>query len=164
MGRVRRLIKRLGATRWFPAFARQLVPLDRWTFRRTKGRFSLFGAGWLLPTLVLTTTGRRSGLPRHQPLAYVRDGDDYVIVGSNWGQGHQPAWSANLLAKPEASIQIGGLQVPVRAQLVVGEPREALWAELVRIWPAYEAYVARAGGREIRLFRLTPRPFVRPES
>jgi deazaflavin-dependent oxidoreductase (nitroreductase family) len=146
----------MGATRWFAATCRQVVPLDRWVFRRTRGRVSVLGAGWLVPTLSLTTTGRRTGQPREQPLVYIRDGADYVVIGSNWGQRHQPAWSANLLANPRASVLVAGARVPVLATLVVGEGRDELWQRLVQIWPAYTAYVGRAGQRDIRLFRLTP--------
>jgi deazaflavin-dependent oxidoreductase (nitroreductase family) len=157
-GQVRRLIQRISATRWFAAFARRLVPLDRWVFQRAGGRFSVLGAGWLVPTLVLTTTGRRSGRPRHQPLVYIRDGDDFVVIGSNWGQDHHPAWSTNLLANPDASVLVDGRHVQVRAELVAGEQRQAMLARFVNLWPAYRAYVARASGRDIRHFRLTPRP------
>jgi len=61
----------------------------------------------IAPVLMLTTTGRRSGAPRTTPLLYAQDGEDLVIVGSNWGQQHHPAWSANLLAHPEAEVQVG---------------------------------------------------------
>ena len=130
------------------------------------------GALGLVPSLILTTTGRRSGQPRRQPLLYVRDGDDFVVVGSNWGKTRQPAWTGNLRAAPRATVTVGGRSVPVTAAGVSGAERDRLWRLLVAQWPAYETYVQRAGGRgahpvgvlpaeraggrDIRGFRLTP--------
>lgn len=132
---------------------RLLVPLDRVVGRLTRGRVVALG---LVPSLVITTTGRRSGQPRSNPLLYVPDGDAYVVVGSNWGQQHQPAWALNLLAQPNAEVDVAGRRLPVRAEMATGPERERLWRVLVAEWPAYEAYVERAGGREIRIFRLVP--------
>jgi deazaflavin-dependent oxidoreductase (nitroreductase family) len=153
MSRFSAVVRRLGHRRWFAAVGRRYVPVDRWLFRHTGGRWSALG----LQSLLLTTTGRRSGEPRTQPLLYAPDGDGYVVVGSNWGQRHHPAWTGNLLADPSASVTIRGRTTPVRARLVTGAERERLWAELVRLWPAYETYEDRAGGRDLRLFRLSPR-------
>ncbi|SCL58093.1 deazaflavin-dependent oxidoreductase, nitroreductase family [Micromonospora chersina] len=147
------LTRRLGHQKWFAATMRLLVPADRLVGRLTKGRVVAFG---LVPSLVLTTTGRRSGKPRSNPLLYVPDGDAYVVIGSNWGQQHQPAWSLNLLAQPAAEVDVKGHRVPVRAEPISGEERERLFTRLVAEWPAYRTYVERAGGREIRVFRLVP--------
>lgn len=118
------------------------------------------GGGWfalgLIPSLVITTIGRRSGKPRSNPLLYVPDGDAYVVIGSNWGQTQQPAWSLNLLAEPTAEVDVRGRRIPVRAVLATGAERDRLWQLLVTEWPAYRAYVERAGDREIRVFRLEP--------
>ncbi|NES28441.1 nitroreductase family deazaflavin-dependent oxidoreductase [Micromonospora terminaliae] len=145
------LTRRLGHQKWFAATLRLLVPADRLVGRLTKGRVVAFG---LVPSLVLTTTGRRSGKPRSNPLLYVPDGDAYVVIGSNWGQQHQPAWSLNLLAQPAAEVDVRGRRVPVRAEPINGPERERLFARLVDEWPAYRTYVERAGGREIRVFRV----------
>ncbi|MFF0101329.1 nitroreductase family deazaflavin-dependent oxidoreductase [Micromonospora sp. NPDC005257] len=147
------LTRRLGHQRWFGATMRLLVPADRLVGRITKGRVVAFG---LVPTLVLTSTGRRSGKPRSNPLVYVPDGDAYVVIGSNWGQQHQPSWTFNLMADPAAEVDVKGRRVPVTAEQVTGEERERLFARLVQEWPAYRTYVERAGGREIRVFRLIP--------
>ncbi|MGK5738973.1 nitroreductase/quinone reductase family protein [Micromonospora sp. URMC 103] len=147
------LTRRVGHHRWFAAAARLLVPADRAVGRLTRGRVVALG---LVPSLILTTTGRRSGKPRSNPLLYVRDGDAYVVVGSNWGQPHQPGWSMNLLADPAAEVAVKGRRVPVRAEVASGVERDRLWRLLVTEWPAYRTYVRRAGGREIRVFRLVP--------
>ncbi|MEU3455118.1 nitroreductase family deazaflavin-dependent oxidoreductase [Micromonospora sp. NPDC006766] len=153
MSALRALAQRLGHRKWFAATMRLLVPADRLVGRLTKGRVVALG---LVPSLIITTTGRRSGRPRRNPLLYVPDGDAYVVIGSNWGQPQQPAWSLNLLAQPAAEIDIGGRRIPVRAELVDGDERERLFDQLVAEWPAYRTYVIRAGGREVRVFRLVP--------
>ena len=150
---LRRPFRHLGHRRWFAATGRLLVPVDRLVSRLTHGRVTGFG---IAPSLLITTTGRRSGLARTNPLVYVRDGDCYAVVGSNWGQTHPPAWALNLLADPAAVVTLRGGRRPVRARLVEGEERERLWRRLVETWPAYETYVSRAGGREIPVFRLEP--------
>ncbi|MCO1596048.1 nitroreductase family deazaflavin-dependent oxidoreductase [Micromonospora sp. RHAY321] len=147
------LTRRVGHHRWFGAAARLLVPADRMVGRLTRGRVVALG---LIPSLVITTTGRRSGRPRSNPLLYVPDGDAYVVIGSNWGQTQQPGWAMNLLAEPTAEVDIKGRRVPVRADRATGVERDRLWALLVSEWPAYRTYVRRAGGRDIPIFRLVP--------
>ena len=153
MGRYAALVQRLGHQRWFAAFGRSITPLDRFLQRHTRGKLTT--AGWHpLPYLLITTTGRKSGEPRTQPLLYARDGGDYIVVGSNWGQAHHPAWSANLLANPDATVTLGGQTIAVRARCAEGPERERLRQLLLRVWPAYTAYEERAAGRALRLFRL----------
>ncbi|WP_076473705.1 nitroreductase/quinone reductase family protein [Micromonospora avicenniae] len=147
------ITRRVGHHRWFGAAARLLVPADRAVGRLTRGRVVALG---LVPSLILTTTGRRSGKPRSNPLLYVPDGDAYVVVGSNWGRTHQPGWSMNLLADPAAEVAVKGRRIPVRAEPATGAERDRLWQLLVTEWPAYQTYERRAGGREIRVFRLVP--------
>ncbi|MEU4528202.1 nitroreductase/quinone reductase family protein [Micromonospora ureilytica] len=148
-----RVTRRLGHHRWFGSAARLLVPADRVVGRLTRGRVVALG---LIPSLVITTTGRRSGKPRSNPVVYVPDGDAYVVIGSNWGQTHHPAWALNLLADPAAQVDVKGRRLAVRAERASGTERERLWQLLVTEWPAYRSYVQRAGGREIHIFRLAP--------
>ncbi|MEV6812199.1 nitroreductase family deazaflavin-dependent oxidoreductase [Micromonospora sp. NPDC051296] len=147
------LTRRVGHQRWFGAAMRLLVPADRAVGRLTRGRVVALG---LVPSLIVTTTGRKSGRPRSNPLLYVPDGDAYVVIGSNWGQPRQPAWALNLLAEPRAEVDVAGHRIPVRAQLATGAERDRLWRLLVDEWPAYQTYVERAGDRDIRIFRLVP--------
>jgi deazaflavin-dependent oxidoreductase (nitroreductase family) len=151
-----RLVQRLGHQRWFAALGRPMVPVDRWIQRVTRGRFTVIGQVGL-PSLLLTTTGRRTGEPRTQPLLYAPDGDGYVVVGSNWGQPNHPLWTVNLLANPEASVTVAGAVVPVRATLASGTERDRLWRLLLVQWPAYATYEHRAAGRHLRIFRLSRR-------
>ncbi|HVB26592.1 MAG TPA: nitroreductase/quinone reductase family protein [Mycobacteriales bacterium] len=149
------LLRRWGHRRWFAAVGRRLVPLDRLVVRASKGRLSTIGRHGL-PTLILTTRGRRSGIERSVPLLFARDADAIIVTASNWGQPHHPAWSANLLAEPHATVEVDGARVPVRAQLVDDAERARLWDLVTTVWPAYDTYAARAG-RDIRLFRLERR-------
>lgn len=149
------LVRRLGSQRWFAAVGRRLASLDRRLYRLSRGRWSVIGRK-VLPSLLITTTGRKSGLPRTQPLLYAVDGDAYIVVGSNWGQAHHPAWSANLIAQPRARVTLLDREFDVHATLITGAEREPLWQLLQPIWPGYAAYAERAEGRQIRVFRLTP--------
>lgn len=135
-------------------FIRMLVPLDRRVLRATNGKYTLFGPT-SLPELLLTTTGRKSGQPRLSALSYLRDGDRLLVLGSNFGQQHHPAWSANLLAEPDAVVAINGVEVPVTATLLTGPERE-LGLQRFLAYPMYQSYRTRTD-RELRLFALTPR-------
>jgi deazaflavin-dependent oxidoreductase (nitroreductase family) len=154
-GRYNAIVKRLGHRPLTAAIGRRLVPLDRWIEYTTHGWLTVLGHN-ALPQLLLTTVGRRTGRPRTTPVLYARIGPDWAITASNWGLPHHPAWSTNLIAHPEASIEIGGECTDVHAMLTGGTERERLWSELVRVWPAYESYAARSG-RILRVFRLTRR-------
>ena len=150
------LLRRAGRAEWFARLARPLVPLDRALGRLTRGRFVAFGLPGL-PSLLITTTGRRSGEPRSNPLLYAPDGSAFVVIGSNWGQRHHPAWTANLLANPEATVMVDGERFPVRARLVAGPERARLRELLLDVWPGYAGYERRSGGRDLRMFRLERR-------
>jgi deazaflavin-dependent oxidoreductase (nitroreductase family) len=140
---------------WLVKISPLITTTDRALGRWSKGRITGFGRPDI-PQLLLTTTGRRSGQERVQPLLYAEDGDSYVVIGSNWGKRHHPSWTANLLAHPEAVITIRGQRIPVRARLTRNEERERLWRLLLALWPAYALYSERAGGRHLRIFSLEP--------
>lgn len=108
-----------------------------------------------VPTLLLTTRGRRSGALRRTPLIYGRSGDAYVVVGSWGGRPRHPSWFLNLRDEPEVAIQVGSDVSEARARIAHGEERERLWAQMVGVWPAYETYRARTD-REIPVVVLEP--------
>ncbi len=137
------LLRRLGRTRAFARLGRATSRLDRRIQRATDGRWSVLGRP-TLPQLVLTTTGRRSGEPRDAVLLYVRDGGDYVVIGSNWGQQHHPAWSLNLLADPRARVSVGGRTLDVVARLATDDDRTRLLDSLRAVWPGYDDYATRS--------------------
>ncbi|MFI7138664.1 nitroreductase family deazaflavin-dependent oxidoreductase [Streptomyces massasporeus] len=152
-----RVVQKVSSTRGFARVAPHVVPaLDRAVHRLTRGKVLL--SAQLLPGVVLTSTGARSGLPRRTPLACMPEdgGRGWILVGSNFGRPGHPAWSHNLLAHPDAEISWKGRDVPVTARLLAGEERAAAWQALLRFWPPYAAYQARVE-REIRVFRLVRR-------
>jgi deazaflavin-dependent oxidoreductase (nitroreductase family) len=135
-------------------FIRLFVPLDRRILAATRGRYTLFGPT-TLPTLLLTTTGRTSGLARQSPLNFLRDGDRLLVLGSNFGQQRHPGWSSNLLAHPEATVAIAGAEIPVTATLLSGDEREQALGLFLR-YPMYRSYLDRTE-RDLRVFALSRR-------
>ncbi|MBQ0895919.1 nitroreductase family deazaflavin-dependent oxidoreductase [Micromonospora sp. U56] len=99
-------------------------------------------------TLLLTTRGRRSGKLRRTALIYGRDGDDYLVVASQGGAPQHPAWYLNLLADPEAEVQVGAETFAVRTRTAGPEEKPRMWRTMVDIWPAYDDYQTRTD-REI---------------
>ncbi|MQY07769.1 nitroreductase family deazaflavin-dependent oxidoreductase [Actinomadura macrotermitis] len=150
------LFQRMAGSSWFPKVGPKVVPpLDRALHRLTGGRV-LLGQS-LVPSLVLTTVGAKSGEPREAPLACLPEaGGTWVVVGSNFGREKHPAWTGNLLKNPEATVSFRGRRTPVTARLLTGEERAEVWPRLLTVWPVYDRYVERSG-RELRVFRLTPR-------
>jgi deazaflavin-dependent oxidoreductase (nitroreductase family) len=97
------------------------------------------------PTLILTTTGRRSGQPRRTPLIFGEDAGRYVLVGSFGGSPRHPAWYLNLLAAREAEVQVREDRFAARARTAVGSERERLWRMMAELFPYYEGYERSAG-------------------
>jgi deazaflavin-dependent oxidoreductase (nitroreductase family) len=116
-------------------------------YRETDGEY---GHDWKRgsSTLLLTTTGRRSGEPRTLPLIYGRSGDDYLIVGSDGGADEPPAWFRNLEANPEVEVQVLADRFRARARLATPEEKPEMWREMTAHWPAYDSYQQRTD-REI---------------
>jgi deazaflavin-dependent oxidoreductase (nitroreductase family) len=108
-----------------------------------------------VPTLLLTTRGRRSGALRRTPLIYGRANGAYVVVGSRGGHDRHPAWFLNLRDEPAVTIQVGAEVGPARARVAAGEERERLWGEMAAIWPDYDRYQGRTE-REIPVVVLEP--------
>ncbi len=147
----------LAGTRGFAKVAPGIVPpLDRFLNRVTGGRVLM--GDQMIPHLLLTTTGSRSGQPRQSPLACLPEpGGTWLVVGSNFGRENHPAWSGNLLKTPRATVTFRGRVTPVTALLLTGADRERAWRALTGFWPLYQGYTERSG-RELRVFRLSPRP------
>jgi deazaflavin-dependent oxidoreductase (nitroreductase family) len=99
-------------------------------------------------TLLLTTTGRRSGESQTTPLIYGRDGDRYLVVASRGGAPEHPGWYQNLAAHPEIQVQVMADRFKARARTATPAERPALWKTMAAIWPAYDEYQARTA-REI---------------
>jgi proline iminopeptidase len=104
-------------------------------------------------TLILTTTGRKSGEPRQNALIYGMAGDNPVIVASRGGTPEHPAWYLNLRDDPEVGVQIRGDRFDARARDATPEERPELWEQMAEIWPDYNAYQERTD-REIPIVIL----------
>ncbi len=153
-----RVVQKVSSTRGFARVAPYVIPaLDRAVHRLTRGKVLL--SAQLLPGVILTSTGARSGRPRRTPLACMPedDGRSWILVGSNFGRPGHPAWTHNLLAHPKAEVSWKGRDVPVTARLLEGDERAAAWRAVLGFWPPYASYQARVE-REIRLFRIVRRP------
>jgi deazaflavin-dependent oxidoreductase (nitroreductase family) len=94
-------------------------------------------------TLILTTTGRRSGAERRNALIYGRHGKDYLVVASKGGADQAPAWYLNLEANPEVQVQVLADRFTARARTATPEERPALWRTMTAEWPAYDEYQQR---------------------
>ena len=109
-----------------------------------------------LPTVQITTMGRKTGLARTATVQYVPVDDGLVVVGSNWGRPHHPSWSANLQAAQRVNVRGYGDTFTAKARLLTGDERDRAWATVLAHWPNYQIAQDRAGGRQFRLFLLTP--------
>jgi F420H(2)-dependent quinone reductase len=108
------------------------------------------------PVLLLTTTGRKSGQPRTNPLLYTDAGDSaYMVIASKGGADQHPLWYLNLQANPLAEVTIGRETLQVRARDAEGEERERLWRALADLNPGYDRY-ARKTSRTIPVVVLEP--------
>ncbi len=108
-----------------------------------------------VPTLLLTTRGRRSGDARRTALIYGRSGGDYVVMASYGGAAAHPDWYLNLDADPQVVIQVGENVMEARARTARPDERAALWATMTAIWPDYDEYATKTT-REIPLVVITP--------
>ncbi|WP_329041575.1 nitroreductase family deazaflavin-dependent oxidoreductase [Streptomyces sp. NBC_00178] len=109
-----------------------------------------------VPCLLLDYTGRRTGALRRTVLMYGRDGDDYLIVGSNGGSDRHPLWYLNLLAVPAVGVRVGTERFPALAVALTPQERERVWPHLVEVFPRYAEYRAKTD-REIPVVRLRRR-------
>jgi deazaflavin-dependent oxidoreductase (nitroreductase family) len=136
-------------------------------FRLSKGRVggTIFGA----PVVLLTTSGRKTGVRRTKPLLALENGDSWIVAGSRGGTTHNPDWYENLLAferrgpvstAPELAAPeveyAGDHRVRVTSKVLNGRDREQWWSRLVSAYPKFAAYQQRAPHRKIPVVRLTP--------
>lgn len=133
-----------------------LTRVDRALHRLTGGR--VVASDLLFDTLMLTTTGRRSGQPRTTPLARLDLDGTPVVIASNFGRESHPAWSHNLRADPHAVVEEHGRARPVVARELTPAEQDRVWPQAIALWPGYQTYrETTAGIRDIRMFALEPR-------
>lgn len=130
--------------------------IDQLVLRLSNGRYSASSVAAGLPIVTLTTTGAKSGAPRSVPLVGIPDGEDVILIASNWGQTFYPAWYHNLRAHPQAALSINGRTGTYTAREAIGEERERYWQMATRLYRGYDLYKQRTGGRPIPVMVLTP--------
>jgi deazaflavin-dependent oxidoreductase (nitroreductase family) len=117
-------------------YARNIKVIEE--FRRTGGRTGGTGR-----TLLLTTTGARSGKERTVPLAYLSDGDRLLIFGSRAGSDKQPDWYWNLRKNPIVTVEVGTDKFQATATPLEGEERDRLFAKQKEAMPVFADYESR---------------------
>ena len=148
-----RLLASPAGSWWFLNVAN---PIDRWLIPATNGRLSSAPGAQVC---VVETIGAKSGQRRRIPLQYAIDGDDIVLIASSGGAKKHPAWFYNLRAHPDVRVWANkGRSGDYRARVASGEERERLWKVATELYPGYDTYQGRAGGREIPVFALSKRP------
>jgi deazaflavin-dependent oxidoreductase (nitroreductase family) len=146
------LMERAAMTRVGYQFLLHMAPhIDKVLIPRTHGRLSSAGID---AVGLITTTGAKSGLPRTQPLVFIDDSQGLLAIGSNYGRPPHPAWTTNLLAHPDCTVEFKGPPRKHRAELLTGDARAAAWAAATDFYAGYERYRASCAPREIRVFRL----------
>jgi deazaflavin-dependent oxidoreductase (nitroreductase family) len=107
------------------------------------------------PALLLTTTGRKSGVKFILPLFYGMDGDSYFVVASKGGAPEHPGLYRNILASPDVEVQAGTTKLKARARTATGDERTRLWEKALVFWPPYADYQLKTE-REIPVVVLDP--------
>ncbi len=107
-------------------------------FRATRGLIGKRVDG--LDILLLTTTGKKTGIARTVPLPYFRDGQNYVLVASFGGNDKNPAWFTNLKATPTVQLEVGSKKLTARAEVPEGAERDRIWGQITRDYPRYAVY------------------------
>jgi deazaflavin-dependent oxidoreductase (nitroreductase family) len=164
-GRLRRAVRRTAATRplaWL--YGRIQQPVDRLVYRLTGGRSTL--SSWMagVQLAMLTTTGARTGRLHTLPVLALVDDEGIVVIASNFGRPHNPAWYYNLRAHPRARVVVDGVAHEVEARELAGEERDRHFQRGAEIYPGFERYRRWASERPIPVLRLTPAPAPRAGS
>jgi deazaflavin-dependent oxidoreductase (nitroreductase family) len=156
-GHFRRLVRRTAATRPMAKLYGVIQqPLDRLVYRLTGGRTT--ASSWLagVQITMLTTTGAKTGKPRTLPVLCLPDGEDMILIASNFGRPHNPAWYHNLRANPRATIRFDGSRREVMSRELSGAERERDYRRGEDIYPGFTHYRRWAANRQIPVLRLEP--------
>ncbi len=152
------LAVRIGAISWLPRLLPQITATDKFVQWASRGRVTILDIAGL-PNLMLTVSGRKSGVPRSTPLLCVPHEGGQLVAGSNFGQPKPPVWVVNVRAAEErgehVQVRAEGRSHEASVREVTGAERERLWQHMVQTWPNYEIY-ARNTGRIIPVFLLEP--------
>jgi deazaflavin-dependent oxidoreductase (nitroreductase family) len=130
--------------------------MDLPVIRLSKGKRSVTTPATGLPVVTLTTRGARTGKLRTTPLLGLLDGENVLVIGSNWGRGHHAGWYYNLRANPEVTLSLKGSTGTYVAREATGEEREEYWRRAVDFYRGYRSYQQRTR-RKIPVIVLTPK-------
>jgi deazaflavin-dependent oxidoreductase (nitroreductase family) len=155
MGLLTPVAIRIGSIPWMPKLLPQIVFVDRLIQGGTRGKLTILDVAGL-PNLMLTVTGRKSGLPRSTPLLCVPYGDAILIAGSYFGGPKEPLWVKNLEANPDVTVRFKGKTSAMRARFLEGDERAAAWQAMLKTWPNFAKYEERTD-RHIKVFELDQR-------
>ncbi|HLI36639.1 MAG TPA: nitroreductase family deazaflavin-dependent oxidoreductase [Streptosporangiaceae bacterium] len=106
-------------------------------------------------TLILTTTGRRTGKQHRTPLIYRKRGGSYLVVASKGGADTPPDWYLNLVASPEVQVQVKADKFTARARTATPQEKPDMWRQMTETWPAYDEYQQKTK-RDIPVVVLEP--------
>ncbi|HWO66140.1 MAG TPA: nitroreductase family deazaflavin-dependent oxidoreductase [Umezawaea sp.] len=98
-----------------------------------------------MPLILVHHTGAKTGRERISPLFYQPVGDGWAVFGTHGGSPRHPVWYHNLMANPQATVEVGTERVPVVARLAQGAERERIWAKEVALVPKFAEFEAAAG-------------------
>ncbi|MGB8213707.1 MAG: nitroreductase family deazaflavin-dependent oxidoreductase [Anaerolineales bacterium] len=154
--RLRRIILAMAATRQgMRLFYLYVRVIDMPISRLTKGVF-VPSAYWnIMPIIYLTTTGAKSGLPHSIPVLCISDGENLILVGSNWGNPKNPSWAYNLRMHPQTQVRKGKTVKGFTARELHGDERAAYWQKAVAFYPPYVSYEQHSS-RSLPIFLLEP--------
>ena len=155
MGLLTPVAIQIGSISWMPKLLPQIVFVDKLIQGGTRGKLTILDVAGL-PNLMLTVTGRKSGLPRSTPLLCVPYGDAILIAGSYFGGPKEPLWVKNIEANPEVTVRFKGKTSAMNARLLDGDDRAAAWQAMLKTWPNFAKYEERTD-RHIKVFELAQR-------
>jgi deazaflavin-dependent oxidoreductase (nitroreductase family) len=136
-------------------FSHVMPVADKVTYRLSGGRKLALPYVGQLNTVMLTTTGAKSGKSRSHPVVAFPDGKDIIVVASNWGKANNPAWYYNILANSAVEVEHNGKSAVYQARVVMGAERKIYWKKAVSYYSVYEVYAERSG-RELPIMVLKP--------
>jgi deazaflavin-dependent oxidoreductase (nitroreductase family) len=134
---------------------RFIAPIDPIIYKLSGGRLTAAGIE-TIPQLRMEVIGRKSGKKRSVQLGCIKDGNDYVVVASNFGGTNHPAWSFNIDANPDVTVQVRNKTFKAIAERTSEEDKAKLWPKLCDVIPQYKTYVKRTD-RNIKVYRLKPK-------
>lgn len=154
MGLLTPLAIKIGSQSWMPRLLPQVTWTDTNLQRLTRGRLTLLDIAGL-PNLMLTVTGRKSGIPRETPLLCVPWQGGWLIAGSHFGAPKPPVWTFNLRAAETVGVRYRGRTHTCTWRELTGAEKDKAWAHMVTVWPNYRKYTEWTD-RVIPVFLLTP--------